>query len=112
MENNNLFFNLPIEIQMKIVKMNPHPLVEIFKHGFVDEIKHYNTYNRDSKQWEWYDNHKHSKMWSKPIDIYLGYHCFNSEEKYNESADESDDESDNESYDESVDESDDDSDDD
>ena len=34
MENNNLFFNLPIDLQDKIIKMNPHPLVSIFNEGY------------------------------------------------------------------------------
>ena len=29
--SNNLFFNLPIELQDTIIKMNPHPIAELIK---------------------------------------------------------------------------------
>ncbi len=29
MENHNLFFDLPIELQDKIIKMNPHPIADL-----------------------------------------------------------------------------------
>ena len=34
MENNNLFFNLPIDLQDTIIRMNPHPLTDIFNRGY------------------------------------------------------------------------------
>ena len=89
--NNNLFYSLPMEIQDKIIQMNPHPLKEIFKTGFIDEIKHYKKYRREEKEWEWYENHNNAKLWSKPIDIYLGYHCFEHQADIDSDSDSDDD---------------------
>ena len=44
----NLFFDLPEELQIKIMKMNPHPAVEAFK----DKLKYEEHYIYRNKLWK------------------------------------------------------------
>jgi len=44
----NLFFDLPEELQLKIMKMNPHPAVEAFK----DKLKYEEHYIYRNKLWK------------------------------------------------------------
>ena len=44
--SNNLFFNLPIELQDTIIKMNPHPIAELIK----EKISLYKDTDEDSDE--------------------------------------------------------------
>ena len=65
MENCNLFFNLPIELQDKIIKMNPHPLTNIFENGFKEEINDKSYYEMNKLWKRVYDNRCGRKYYSK-----------------------------------------------
>ena len=89
---NNLFYSLPIELQVKIIKMNPHPLHKIFMNIFGKEIICLNEHIRDKKEKYWFNNHKHAKLWSKTMDIYSGYYTY--ENNDSDEDDDSDDDTD------------------
>ena len=66
---NNLFFDLPENLQMKIIRMNPHPLHKIVKDAFDEEIDFYNShYYYDGYSYHdetdlYFKNYKCAKLW-------------------------------------------------
>ena len=70
----NLFFNLPLEMQMKIIQMNPHPAMECFKKALKEEIEYYNMMVRNGDRSYYKDN-----LWMRVMENdrgYIGYNCF------------------------------------
>ena len=70
----NLFFNLPLELHMEIIQMNPHPAMECFKKALKEEIEYYNMMVRNGDRSYYKDN-----LWMRVMENdrgYIGYNCF------------------------------------
>ena len=70
----NLFLNLPLELQIKIMKMNPHPATECFKESLKEEIQYYNMMVRNGD-----GSYYKDKLWMRVMENdkgYTGYNCF------------------------------------
>ena len=70
----NLFLNLPLELQIKIIQMNPHPATECFKKALKEEIQYYNMMQRNGD-----GSYYKGKLWKIVMENdkgYIGYNCF------------------------------------
>ena len=70
---NNLFYDLPDDIQLKIIMMNPHPAAEIMKRFYNDIV----WYDCNTIQRQVYDNmHDHYTIELHDIPFNNRYSCY------------------------------------
>ena len=73
---NNMFYNLPEDLQQKIIRMNPHPIAELFNEAInyeADSYNHRGDYSND--------------IWRNVLRSNAFYNCF---QNYSDSDDDDD----------------------
>ena len=64
---NNLFYSLPEKLRIKITRMNPHPVADVFKWWIEDYdskgsyYKKYTSFHED--YFEYYNENKRMRQW-------------------------------------------------